>query len=208
MTTQSAGQPDAGQDDDQMSRARSRLRASAGLILAGAIAFGAVDQYIGSRYSLVATAVSGMSAPWLLLPFAAGAGSTSWRRAAWLGVAATWLAITAYVLMIDSPVEGVHTSLHVIAYSAASQWPWFLGGLVSGPGYGLLGYWWRTRRSWLSAALAAVPLLGEPLVDWLGLRYTASGLASCAEAVAGLIVAGCFAIAVARFRRQPAGIIS
>jgi hypothetical protein len=173
------------------------------LVLAAAVAFGAADQYIGSRYWLFATAVSGMSAPWLLLPFIAGLCSSGPRRAAWLGFAATWLAIVAYVLMIDSPVEGVHTSFRIIAVSAASQWPWFLGGIVSGPGYGLLGYWWRSRRSWLSAALAATPLLFEPVIAVLGLRYTASVVASCAEALAGLVLAAGFAVAIARFRRQP-----
>jgi hypothetical protein len=56
-------------------------------ILTAAGAFGCLDQYIGSLYSQFATAVSVMSAPWLLLPFAAGAFQAGWRRAAWLGLA-------------------------------------------------------------------------------------------------------------------------
>lgn len=93
------------------------------IALAGAVAFGALDQYIGSRYSRVGTAVSGMSAPWLLVPFTIGAFQPHWRRAAWLGLAATWLAVGAYVLMIDSPMEGVHPTLRIVAMSAHSQWP-------------------------------------------------------------------------------------
>ena len=47
------------------------------LILTAAFAFGGLDQYIGSLFSNFATTVSGMSAPWLLLPFAAGAAQAA-----------------------------------------------------------------------------------------------------------------------------------
>src|SRR5262245_53586294 len=109
--------------DDAAPPARTRWHATA-LVLAAAVAFGALDQYIGSLYSQFGTAVSGMSAPWLLLPFAVGAVQPSRVRAAWLGLAATWLAVAAYVLMIDSPMESVHLTLRLLWASASSQWPW------------------------------------------------------------------------------------
>jgi hypothetical protein len=172
--------------------------------LAAAVAFGALDQYIGSLYSQLGTAINGMSAPWLLLPFAIGAFQPHWRRAAWLGLAATWLAVSAYVLMIDSPMEGVHTTLHIVAMSAHSQWPWFLGGIVTGPLYAVLGYQWRAHRSILSAALATVPLLLEPVIGRSGPRPLVYPPAGYLEAVAGLALAGSFAMAIysARLRRQ------
>lgn len=120
----------------------------AGGALVAAAVFGAADQYLGVLYSPSLTAVSGMSAPWLLLPFVAGACQPGRGRAALLGLAVTWVAVGGYVLMIVSPVEGVHLTVRAVAVTAASQWPWFLGGLVSGPVYGLLGYLCRTRRSW------------------------------------------------------------
>ena len=47
--------------------ARGRLLPAAGFLI-GALAFGAADQYVGSLYSPFATAISLMSAPWLMLP--------------------------------------------------------------------------------------------------------------------------------------------
>jgi Family of unknown function (DUF6518) len=165
------------------------------IALAGAVAFGALDQSIGSRSEL-GTAVSGMSALWLLMPFAIGAFQPRWRRAAWLGLASTWLAVGAYVLMIDSPMEGVHPTLHVVALSAVSQWPWFLGGTVIGPLYGVLGYHWRLNRSMVSATLAAAPLLLEPLCGRFGLRPEQYPPASYAEVLAGVALVVFFAVAV------------
>jgi hypothetical protein len=176
------------------------------LLLVAAVAFGGLDQYMGSRYLQFATAVSGMSAPWLLLPFAVGALQAYRRRAAWLGLACTWLAVAAYVLMIDSPVEGVHMTLRIVAITAQSQWLWFLGGLVTGPLYALLGYQWRAHRSWLSAGLAAIPLLFEPVISRLGLRPSFYSPAGYAEAAAGLALAGIFAFFIIRSRaaiREP-----
>jgi hypothetical protein len=174
------------------------------MILTAAAAFGAVDQYIGSLYSQFATAVSVMSAPWLLLPFAAGAFQLSWRRAAWLGLASTWLAVAGYVLMIDSPMEGVHLTPQVLAATTYSQWIWFAGGAVSGPAYAAAGYFWRAHRSWLCAALATLPVLLEPAVHGLGLRPSPDPAAGYAEVAAGLALAGIFAGLIARARRTAA----
>lgn len=158
------------------------------IALTAAFAFGAIDQYlqvvipsshIGAR--LFAVQVSGMSAPWLLAPFLAGAWQGSQRRAALVGLAATWLAVLAWVLMIISPMEGSHLgapppgwhgsynqlTLHMFASSLASQWLWFAGGLITGPLYGWLGYRWRARQSTAAALLAAAPVLLEPAAVWL-----------------------------------------
>jgi len=189
--------------DDAAPPARTRWRATA-LVLGAAFAFGALDQYIGSLYSQFGTAVSGMSAPWLLLPFVVGTLQPSRVRAAWLGLAATWPAVAAYVLMIDSPMEGVHLTLRVLWASGSSQWPWFLGGLISGPLYAILGHYWKARRSWLSAVLAATPVILEPVVSRLGMRPAAYPPAGVAEAAAGLALAAVFAYLIARARRVAA----
>jgi hypothetical protein len=192
-------------DDTAASRPRRprRRRLAGALILAAALAFGGIDQYIGSLFSNFATAVSVMSAPWLLLPFAAGAVQVTRRSAAGVGLAATWLAVIGYVLMIDSPAEGAHPTVQLLAATARSQWPWFLGGLISGPGYGLLGYFWRARRSWLSAVLAAIPVLLEPVANRLGFRPSIDITAGYAEATAGLVLAVYFGYVLARARRAP-----
>src|SRR5579859_7535651 len=79
--------------------------------LTAAVAFGAADQYLPMAVPmsshpgayLFAVEVGQMSAPWLLVAFLAGAWQGSQRRAAMVGLAATWLAVLAYVLMIVSP---------------------------------------------------------------------------------------------------------
>src|ERR1700677_3951198 len=128
------------------------------VILIGAAVFGAIDQYLGAQYSPFLIEVSGLSAPWLLLPFLAGASQPAIRPVALLGLATTWLAIAAYSFMNVSPMEGVHLTSQVYLESLARQWPWLAGGLVTGPLYGWLGHCFRTRRS------LTVGLLGRPPV--------------------------------------------
>ena len=148
------------------------------IALTAALAFGAIDQYLPAAVPmsthlgahLFALQISGMSAPWLLVPFLAGAWQASQRRAALVGIAATWLAVLAYVLMIVSPMEGVHLTPRTFAFSLASQWPWFAGGLIIGPLYGCLGQHWRAQRSAAAALLAALPVLLEPAAGWLATR--------------------------------------
>ncbi len=146
--------------------------------LTAAFAFGAIDQYVPVAVTmsshldahLFAVQVSGMSAPWLLVPFLAGAWQAGQRRAALVGIAATWLAILAYVLMLVSPMEGVHLTPRTFAFVLASQWPWFAGGLITGPLYGCLGQCWRARRCTAAALLATLPALFEPAASWLATR--------------------------------------
>jgi hypothetical protein len=196
------------------------------IALTAAFAFGAIDQYLGARHSSFLTEVSGMSAPWLLVPFLAGAWQASRRRAALVGLAATWFSVLAYVLMIISPMEGTHLgarppglvgswnqlSLHVFLVTAASQWLWFAGGLFTGLLYGWLGYQWHSRRSWAAALLAVLPVVLEPAARWLaayfgpatvgGLAFQGPGhgLAIIAEVIVGLALTSVVVIAMARTR--------
>jgi Family of unknown function (DUF6518) len=165
-----------------ISRPRCRPRpggvAPVVIALTAAVAFGAVDQYLPVAIPmsshlgayLFAVEVSQMSAPWLLLPFLAGAWQSDQRRAALTGLAATWLSVLAYVLMIVSPMEGAHLTPRTFAFSLASQWPWFAGGMITGPLYGWLGHRWRARPDPAAALLAALPILLEPVARWLATR--------------------------------------
>lgn len=199
------------------------------IALTAAVAFGAADQYLPVAIPvsphpgayLFAAEVSKMSAPWLLVPFLAGAWQGTQRRAALVGLAATWLAVLAYVLMIVSPIEGVHLTPRTFAFSLASQWPWFAGGLVTGPLYGWLGHRWRARRSVAAALLAALPVLLEPAARWLASRAGPSGTgwsyfpwpvpgggvaAELTELVVGLLLTVAVIRFVARGRAAPRGI--
>lgn len=201
------------------------------IALMAAFAFGAIDQYLGAVSSPALTEVSGMSATWLLVPFLAGAWQAGELRAALTGLASTWLAVLAYVVMIVSPMEGTHlgprpvgtvgswTQLtpHVLMAAFASQWLWFVGGLITGPLYGWLGYRWRARRAMAAGLIAALPVALEPAVRWLTSRlglehlsglafgwpsYRSAVAAEIAEATLGMALAGLIAMATLRTERQ------
>jgi len=140
-------------------------------ILIGAVVFGAADQYLGAQYSPFLIEVSGLSAPWLFLPFLAGASQRAARSAALLGLATTWLAVAAYSFMAVSPMEGVNLTSQGYLGELARQWPWLAGGLVSGPLYGWLGHRFRTHRSWTVGLLAALPVVLEPVGRWLTTHF-------------------------------------
>lgn len=149
-----------------MRGARSSRRPYLIAALAGLV-FGAADQYLGSRVTLGpwAYSVSGMSAPWLLLPFLCGATQTAPRRALALGLASTVPALLGYFALTISPLESVPLAGFpgdLIALTH-SNLPWIAGGLVSGPLFGLLGQRWRTARSWPAAAAVAAAFCFEPL---------------------------------------------
>jgi hypothetical protein len=146
------------------------------MALTAAFAFGAIDQYLQvaisissqpGAYQFAVQVSNGMSAPWLLVPFLAGAWQADRLRAAVVGLVATWLSVLAYVLMVVSPMEGVHLTPRALAFSLASQWPWFAGGLITGPLFGWLGHRWRARQSPAVALLVALPVLLEPCARWL-----------------------------------------
>ena len=206
--------------------ARSGGFAPAVLTLTAAVAFGAGDQYLPvaipvsshpGAYGFAVT-VSKMSAPWLLVPFLAGAWQGGQRRAALVGLASSWLSVLAYVLMIVSPMEGAHLTPGTFASSLVSQWPWFAGGLVAGPLYGWLGHRWRARRSPAAALLAALPVLFEPVARWLATRASGTGspwfpwpvqgsglAAELAELAVGLLLTGAVITVIAR-GRTPRGL--
>jgi Family of unknown function (DUF6518) len=140
------------------------------IAMVAGLAFGAADQYLGSRSALlgpwVAT-VSGVSAPWLLLSFVAGMTQERRRRAVVLGLIVTAPALIGYFAMTCSPMENVavgrfSTCFLTIARTGYNPL-WIAGGMLIGPIYALLGQSWRVERSWISAAVVASTLCFEPL---------------------------------------------
>jgi hypothetical protein len=81
------------------------------LALVLSAAFGAGDQYLGSLTGSGhvwaagwSSDISLLSAPWVVLAFAAGATQRDPRRAALLGLACTYAALLGYAVMTLSPV--------------------------------------------------------------------------------------------------------
>ena len=139
------------------------------LALVLSAAFGAGDQYLGSltgsghAWALGwSTDVSLLSAPWLVLPFIAGATQRDPRRAALLGLACTYAALLGYALLTLSPVEHAHMSVAAARGFVISERPVLIGGIVTGPLFGWFGQQWRTRRAIWGALITAAALCFEP----------------------------------------------
>jgi len=178
-------------------------------VLAGlAFCFGAVDQYLGSLWSLThlgpwTVDLSGMSAPWIALPFLVGTRRPDGASATTSGAVATFAALLGYFAMTLSPIEGVTLAqIHPAAF-LASQAHVLLPAVVSGPVWGWLGYRWRVARSRMSLALVAGAFCLEPLARLVyGQPFRATGVA-VAEVGVGLLLTAIMALAV--YRRGTSG---
>jgi hypothetical protein len=170
------------------------------------LVFGAVDQYLGASWisdhvGAWTIGVSGLSAPWLALAFVFGRGEDQAWRAATVGLVATLAGLVGYVVMINSPIEGVALSHVDIVQAFRSQLHIFAPALLTGPAFGWLGHRWRVSRSAASAALVAAAFCLEPLVTRLAqhLPYALSTPApvgvSAGEAAVGVVV-GVYFVAV------------
>jgi hypothetical protein len=177
-------------------------------LIAGVVGFvfGAGDQYLGSLFLLGpwTSTVSGMSAPWLVLPFAFGATQAEQRRAMLAGLTAVMCALAGYFLMTLSPLESVPLShfpsdlIHLVP----TQLAWIVGGLVTAPLFGALGQRWRTERSWMSAAALVATVCLEPLALFAVGRLSSPDLVWLIEISLGTSLAAYFARARKTYRRR------
>jgi hypothetical protein len=149
-------------------------------------AFGALDQYLGtshvtSRLGWWTITVSGMSAPWLIVPFLAGMTQERTRRAVLLGLVVTMSALAGYFAMSNSVFESVpvaHFWPRTVTMATTGANPlWIVGGVITGPIYAYFGHRWRVARSWVGAVLVTLALCLEPLGRAIGgARFSAGGL--------------------------------
>jgi hypothetical protein len=159
--------------------------------LALALIFGAADQYIGSLSAHpIGADVSGLSAPWLVLPFILGAAQRTPRRAALLGLAGTLLALVGYMLMTYSPVEQAHLTLGgLLAFLQGGNIRWFVAGVLTGPGFALLGYQWRNERVVRAGLAVGAVVCLEPLARQAYGDDIRSTLVTTAEIAVGVAFA-------------------
>jgi hypothetical protein len=178
------------------------------VIVIGGFVFGAGDQYLGTVHAADAMgmwteSVSVLSAPWLILPFLLGRTQGRPRRAAATGLVVTLSALAGYFAMALSPMEGVHFSLVELRNLLGTNQLNEIGGLVSGPIFGWLGYRWHACRSWLAAALVTGALCLEPLaVTVAGRNVGRSGFVWAFEIVVGVVVGTWFIVSVRRHGRR------
>jgi uncharacterized protein DUF6518 len=174
------------------------------------LVFGAGVQYLGTLTagSILGTwawNVSGMSAPWLVLPFVVGMTQEHRRRAMALGLAVTLAALVGYFAMTHSPMEGAPIAdfpRRVLNMMRTGYNPlWIVGGIVTGPLCGFMGHRWRVARSWISAVLVTSALCFEPLArDAVGM-LSPHPFVWWAEIATGTIVAALFASVIATTRQ-------
>jgi hypothetical protein len=167
--------------------------------------FGAGDQYLGSLTGSGhlwaagwSTDVSLLSAPWLVLAFAAGATQRDPKRAALLGLACTYVALVGYGLMTVSPVEKAHFTVATLRGFLVSERAVFFGGIVTGPLFGWFGQQWRTRRAIGGALVTAGALSLEPLARRISVNPIRYHDVWLAEVAAGLVLAAAVLVRRAR----------
>jgi Family of unknown function (DUF6518) len=170
---------------------------------------GAVDQYLGTiHFGAWATTVSGMSAPWLVLPFVVGLTQERSRRAMALGLVVTLGALIGYFAMTYSPMEGTPIDEFLPGFwtiaSTGYNPLWVLGGIVTGPVFGFLGCRWRIARWWIGPALVAGALCLEPLARIVADRLAPSPIVWAVEIALGVTVAVASIPMVASARRVEA----
>jgi hypothetical protein len=199
-------------------RVTERYRPAVAFLLAAilGLAFGAADQQLGSHVATLgpwAATAAQVSAPWLLLPFLIGVSQRRAPRAAVLGLVVTMSALLGYFAMTYSPME-IHPwtfDRFTAGMVAVTTRGWYnplyiLGGLVTGPLFGLLGQRWRVHRSWVSAAIVAGALCLEPLARWAAGQLMPPGPVWMAEVALGVLVAAVFAFTFLAGRRERAAI--
>lgn len=155
-------------------------------------AFGAGDQYLGSGHLGGVgwpTDVSLLSAPWLVLAFAAGATRREPKRAALIGLACTAAALLGYFLMTDSPAEGAHYNLANARGFFVSEHLVLLGAVFTGPLFGWFGQQWRTRGVIAGALVTAAALCLEPLARRASVDPIRYRVVSLVEVAVGLALA-------------------
>jgi len=162
-------------------------------VLVAAAAFGAVEQWAGTGHSAFVTALGGMAAPWLVLPFLVGASRASRGGARVHGFAVALVAVIGFLTANAGPVQALTSGPSAVLWAMLDQLPWLFGAVVSGPVYGLLGYRWRVTRSWPVALAVSAPVMLEPALRWwLSSRgmliWAPYAPVAWAEALAGLVL--------------------
>jgi hypothetical protein len=181
------------------------------LILLAAAAFGAAMAVLKGNGSGIRDDIGNLSAPWLLLPFAAGAALRGGVLAgAAAGLAGTFAALAAFNLANAFVLDlGPHSTVASIQLTFTVYWFW--RGLLSGPLFGALGAVWRARGmpAW---GLAVILLLDAEPLFWAAVRplggvanfaFAPAAAVSLGEAMTGVVACLCAVAALQKARSRP-----
>jgi hypothetical protein len=181
------------------------------LIIVAAATFGAAMSLLKGNDAGIRDDLGNLSAPWLLLPFFAGAATNKRPLAgAAAGLTATVVALVAFYVANAFVLDlGPHSLLNDLRLTVGATGYWLPRGLITGPVFGALGGIWR-RRGYPTVGVGMILLLDAEPLFWFAAHGTGgvasfdfqpSLAASVTEAVIGLAVAICLAGFLRRSRR-------
>jgi hypothetical protein len=180
------------------------------VILFAAVVFGVAMSVLKGNDTGIRDDIGNLSAPWLLLPFFAGAALRGrWLAGAAAGLGATFAALAGFYVANAFVLDlGPHSLANEIRLAFTTYW--FPPGLLSGPLFGMLGAIWR-RRGYPALGLAVILLLDAEPLFWAAVHH-AGGVASydfhpslavsIGEAMVGLAACLCIAVILRRTDRR------
>jgi hypothetical protein len=145
-----------------------------------AAAFGIAAAWIKGNDVGLRDAVGNVSAVWLLLPFLAGSAAGCRRAitAALCGLAATLAALAGFYFAESFVLDlGPHPWLTDLSLTMGTVVYYGERALVTGPIFGVLGFWWQQRRSLVAAGILAASFVLEPGAWWLYGMHIGGGAA-------------------------------
>lgn len=192
---------------------RDRTVSRVFLIVLVAMAFGVAMSVLKGNDAGIRDDVGNLSAPWLLLPFFAGAAMRGRGLAgAAAGLAATCAALMAFYVANAFVLDlGPHSLVNDLRLTVGATGYWFPRGLVSGPVFGALGALWRRRGYSTVGAVTVILLLDAEPIFWAAagrtggvasFNFEPSPVVSVGEALVGLAACMCIAVILSRTHKR------
>ena len=188
---------------------RGRLLA---LLLLAAIAFGALVALIKGQDVGARNALGNTSAPWVVVPFLAGALYSRAWQAALIGIATTLAAFFGFYLAEAAVLDlGPHPWYVDLQLTLGSGHVYEIWGTPVGLLYGIFGWLWVSRSSAAAAVAVGLAFVTEPLIVFTLARanvWEGGGLLSYPWVWGTEVAIGVVAIAyaVAKSQTRAAGV--
>jgi Family of unknown function (DUF6518) len=136
-----------------------------GLLLLAAIAFGALVAAFKGQDTGVRDTLGNTSAPWVLVPFLAGALYTRIWQAALVGVVTTLAAFFGFYLAEAAILDlGPHPWTTDLRLTLGSGHAYEVWGMPVGFVYGVVGGLWKSGRLPAAPVAVGIAFISEPLI--------------------------------------------